>query len=56
MYEVNDNPKYPLLKYTKGFVGVQVNNLHSFKMIVEILEHNKEVFDKIVRENCPIMW
>ena len=31
MFKENDNPTYPMLKYTKGFVGVQVNNLHSYK-------------------------
>ena len=28
--ELQDNPTYPKLKYTKGYVGVQVNNLLSY--------------------------
>ena len=56
MYELEDNPTYPRLKYTKDFIGVQVNNLYGYKMVVEILEHNKEVFQYVVKENCPVMW
>ena len=52
MYELQDNPTYPKLKYTKGYVGVQVDNL----MVVEILERNKEVFQYVVKDNCPVMW
>ena len=56
MYELQDNPTYPKLKYTKGYVGMQVNNLLSYKNVVDILEHNKEVFQYVVKENCPVMW
>ena len=55
MYELQDNPTYPKLKYSKGYVGMQVNNL-SYKNVVEILECNKEVFQYVVKENCPVMW
>ena len=55
-YELQDNPTYPKPKYTKGYVGVQVNNLLSCKNVVEILESNKEVFQYVVKENCPVMW
>ena len=55
MYELQDNPTYPKLKYTKGYVGVQINNLLSYKMVVEILECNKEVFQYVVKDNCLVM-
>ena len=53
---LQDNPTYPMLKYTKGYVGVQVKNLLSYKNVVEMLECNKEVFQCVVKENCPVMW
>ena len=56
MYELQDNPTYPKLKYAKGYVGVKVNNLLSYKNVVDILERNKEVFQYVVKENCPVMW
>ena len=56
MYELEDNPTCPKLKYTKGYVGVQVNNLYSYKTAVEILECNKEMVQYVVKENCPVMW
>ena len=55
-YELQDNPTYPKLKYIKSYVGVQLNNLLSYKNVVEILEHNKEVFQCVEKENCPVMW
>ena len=55
MYELQDNPTYPKLKYMKGYVGVQVNNLLSYKNVLDILERN-EVFQYVVKENCQVMW
>ena len=55
LYELQDNATYPKLKYTKGYVGMQVNNLLSYKNVVDILECIKEVFQYVVKENCPVM-
>ena len=56
MYELQDNPTYPKLKYTNSYVGMQLNSLLSYKNVVDILECNKEVFQYVVKENCPVMW
>ena len=50
MYELQDNPTYPKLKYTKGYIGVCY-----MLCWVEILERNKEVFQYVVKDNCPIV-
>ena len=40
MYDENDSPKYPCLKYTKCFKGVRVQNVANYKCIIEILDRN----------------
>ena len=38
MTEVNPNPTYPKLKYTKGYIGVRVTNVSHYKKIIENLD------------------
>ena len=40
MYEENDFPNYESLKYTKGFIGVRVQNVANYKCIIKILDRN----------------
>ena len=40
MYALNPNPIYPTLKYTNGFIGIRVVNIHNYRAIIEILECN----------------
>ena len=36
--DVNPNPTYPKLKYTKGHIAVRVTNVSHYKKIIEILD------------------
>ena len=53
MTEVNPNPTYPKLKYTKGYVGVRVTNVSHYRKIVEILERNEQDLQHIVQDFAP---
>ena len=40
MHEVNPNPSYKCYKYTKGFIGTRVSNVHHYKEIIDTLNCN----------------
>ena len=40
MYAVNPNPTYPCFKYTKGFIGIRVANVHNYKAIIDLSNCN----------------
>ena len=40
MYEENDSPNYQCLPYTKGFIGIRVQNVANYKSMIEILDRN----------------
>ena len=53
MGKVNPNLNYPSLKYTKGFIGVRVTNVHNYKLIVDIPKRNKKELQFVVQEIPP---
>ena len=53
MYNVNPNPNYPSLKYTKGFIGVRVTNVHNYKLIVDIFNRNEKELQFVVQDIPP---
>ena len=54
MYEVNPNPNYPTMKYTKGFIGTIVANIQNYREIIQILERNWKTFEYRVQDNHQI--
>ena len=55
MSEINPNPTYPKLKYTRSFVGVRVTNVSHYKKITEILDRNK-IDLQYVLQDYPPKW
>ena len=56
MYTVNPNPNYPCFKYTKGFIGISVSNVHNFKAIIDILNRNWIQGTEYRVQNYPPNW
>ena len=53
MTEINPNPTYPKLKYTRGFVGVRVTNVSHCKRIIEILDRNELDLQYVIQDYAP---
>ena len=53
MTEINPNPTYPKLKYTRGFVGVRVTNVSHYKRIIEILDRNELDLQYVIQDYAP---
>ena len=53
MTEVNPNPTYPKLKYTKGYIGARVTDVSHYKKIIEILDWNDVDLQYIVQDYSP---
>ena len=54
MYEENDCPNHDSLKYTKGFIGVRVQNVANYKCIMEILDRNWMELEYRVQDYKPL--
>ena len=53
VYAVNPNPNYPTLKYSKGFIGIRVANIHNYRAIIDILDRNWMIFEYRVQDYPP---